>query len=147
MSDGSRGASRLPDRRTGPADADFRASDAERERVAGSLREHAAAGRLSMDELTERLDQAYAGRTRGQLDAIVADLPERGPTSPAYTHRRAGLRAHARAFLAVNLLLIAIWATSGAGYFWPMWPLLGWGIGLASHARGCGWGRGWRRSA
>jgi class 3 adenylate cyclase len=31
-------------------------------------------------------------------------------------------------------MLIAIWALSGGGYFWPVWPLLGWGVGLGSHA-------------
>jgi hypothetical protein len=34
-------------------------------------------------------------------------------------------------------MLIAIWAASGFGYFWPIWPLMGWGIGMAKHA-------GWR---
>jgi len=28
-------------------------------------------------------------------------------------------------------MLVGIWAFSGAGYFWPIWVLLGWGIGLA----------------
>ncbi|MBA3437053.1 MAG: XRE family transcriptional regulator, partial [Thermoleophilaceae bacterium] len=27
-------------------------------------------------------------------------------------------------------LLVAIWALTGEGYFWPVWPALGWGIGL-----------------
>ena len=34
--------------------------------------------------------------------------------------------------LAVNLLLIAVWAL-GRGYFWPIWPILGWGVALALH--------------
>jgi hypothetical protein len=29
-------------------------------------------------------------------------------------------------------MLIVIWATTGAGYFWPIWPLLGWGVGLVT---------------
>jgi class 3 adenylate cyclase len=33
----------------------------------------------------------------------------------------------------VNLMLIGIWAASGGGYFWPIWSILGWGIGVASH--------------
>jgi class 3 adenylate cyclase len=37
-------------------------------------------------------------------------------------------------YVLVNVLLIAIWAASGAGYFWPIWPILGWGIGVAGHA-------------
>jgi 2TM domain len=34
----------------------------------------------------------------------------------------------------VNALLIGIWASTGAGFFWPVFPLLGWGIGIAFHA-------------
>jgi hypothetical protein len=41
---------------------------------------------------------------------------------------------HARSFVLVNLLLVGIWLVSGAGYFWPVWPILGWGVGLVGHA-------------
>lgn len=34
----------------------------------------------------------------------------------------------------VNLGLILIWALSGGGYFWPIWVIVGWGIGLGVHA-------------
>ena len=43
-------------------------------------------------------------------------------------------RTHVVMYLAVNALLVLIWALSGAGYFWPIWPILGWGIGLALNA-------------
>jgi len=43
-------------------------------------------------------------------------------------------RQHALVYCAVNTLLVIIWAASGAGYFWPIWPIAGWGIGLAVHA-------------
>lgn len=42
--------------------------------------------------------------------------------------------AHLLTFVLVNALLIVIWAATGAGFFWPIFPLLGWGIGLAFHA-------------
>ncbi len=35
---------------------------------------------------------------------------------------------------AVNLGLILIWAIAGGGYFWPIWVIVGWGIGLGVHA-------------
>jgi len=38
---------------------------------------------------------------------------------------------HLAVYLIVNIMLVGIWAFSGAGYFWPIWVLLGWGIGLA----------------
>ena len=31
-------------------------------------------------------------------------------------------------WLAVSILVVAIWALTGAGYFWPMWPILGMGV-------------------
>lgn len=43
-------------------------------------------------------------------------------------------RFHLSVYLAVNALLIVIWAATGAGYFWPIWPIAGWAIGLAAHA-------------
>ncbi|MDH3308007.1 MAG: 2TM domain-containing protein [Acidimicrobiia bacterium] len=43
-------------------------------------------------------------------------------------------RNHAAIYVVVNVMLIGIWALSGAGYFWPIWAILGWGIGLAFNA-------------
>jgi adenylate cyclase len=40
---------------------------------------------------------------------------------------------HATVYVAVNLFLIAVWAITSRGYFWPIWPLLGWGVGLGIH--------------
>ncbi len=45
-----------------------------------------------------------------------------------------GLAAHALAYVCVNLLLVAIWFVTGAAFFWPVFPIFGWGIGLAFHA-------------
>ena len=42
--------------------------------------------------------------------------------------------AHLLAYIMVNGLLVAIWAMTGTGFFWPVFPLMGWGIGLAFHA-------------
>jgi hypothetical protein len=106
----------------------LRASDAEREHHAELLREHAAQGRLTVDELDERLDRVYAARTHAELAPVVADLP--APVPPRPVAPRRPLRPEIVAYLAVNLMLIVIWAATGAGYFWPIWPLLGWGIGL-----------------
>ena len=43
-------------------------------------------------------------------------------------------KAHVLAYVTVNLLLVAIWAATSAGFFWPVFPLFGWGIGLVFHA-------------
>jgi hypothetical protein len=67
---------------------DVRASDAERERVVEQLRDHALAGRLTVEELDERSARAYAEVTRSQLAGLLVDLPtpvpERRPAPPPY---------------------------------------------------------------
>lgn len=45
-----------------------------------------------------------------------------------------GFQANLVSFAVVNVFLVAIWAVSGRGYFWPIWVILGWGIGIAMHA-------------
>jgi DUF1707 SHOCT-like domain len=73
----------IPD---GPADRrNLRVSDAEREHAAEVLRRAAGDGRITFEELDERLTAAYAARTYGELAAVTDDLPETGPQPPAVT--------------------------------------------------------------
>ena len=104
---------------------EIRASDADRDATVERLRRHAGAGRLDADELDERLERALRARTLGDLRALVADLPGRD-RRPRANHGCS--RDHVRVYLSVIGLLVAIWALTGAGYFWPVWPMLGWGV-------------------
>jgi hypothetical protein len=56
-------------------DYDLRIGDAERDAAMVQLREHFVAGRLTFDELTERIDGALAAKTQRQIDRLMADLP------------------------------------------------------------------------
>lgn len=56
----------------------LRASDADRERTVVALREHAVAGRLALEEFTERMSSAYGARTNDELDKLLLDLPTVG---------------------------------------------------------------------
>jgi len=47
---------------------------------------------------------------------------------------RRDFRNHVAAYLVVNTMLVLIWAFSGAGYFWPIWIVAAWGVGLALNA-------------
>jgi hypothetical protein len=49
--------------------------------------------------------------------------------------RKRGFRVHVRVYVAVNLILVGIWAVTG-GFFWPIFPMLGWGIGVSANAWG-----------
>jgi Flp pilus assembly protein TadB len=75
--------------------SELRASDAERERVITFLREHALLGRLSDDELEERIGLAYASVTVGDLEQLIGDLPRSG--RPAPRPRPAQMRHQPRA--------------------------------------------------
>lgn len=70
----------LPD---GTDPRDLRASDHDRDRVAEVLRQAAGDGRLTLDELDERLSAVYAAKTYGELEPITRDLPIGGPPAAA----------------------------------------------------------------
>jgi hypothetical protein len=125
---------------------DMRASDADRDRVAEALREHSVVGRITMDELNERLEATYAARTLGDLQAVTADLPEhdtyqlpvpasaRSRSVPAARHPQDVFQKSVRvawaSWASVNLVCFVIWlltalgtVTSGHGleYPWFLW--------------------------
>jgi len=56
-------------------DYNLRIGDAERDVVTAQLREHFVAGRLTFDELTDRIDAALTAKTQRQIDGLMADLP------------------------------------------------------------------------
>lgn len=57
------------------SDRDLRVSDAEREHVGQLLQRAVGLGMLSLGEFTERMDTALAAKTRGELNAVLIDLP------------------------------------------------------------------------
>jgi len=111
----------------------MRASDAEREHAAEALREHYAAGRLTSEELDERLEAAYRAKTGQELTELRADLPDLPLSAQApraeLADRKAELRRrmlqHAGGAFTPFLICTAIWAGSGADSpFWPVWLLI-----------------------
>jgi fatty acid desaturase len=47
---------------------------------------------------------------------------------PVVPRERSRREEDVRAWIGTSILLVAIWALTGAGYFWPVWPILGWGV-------------------
>jgi hypothetical protein len=115
---------------------ELRASDEERERTAATLREAHAEGRLETHELDERVGLAYRARTRGDLAALVRDLPGVHRARMRTFHRRAW-RAAMVTYLTFNAWMVGIWAATGSHFFWPIWTLLPGGLALlGARARG-----------
>src|SRR5206468_3084396 len=69
-----------------------RASDAERERTVMLLREHAAEGRLTLEEFTDRMSAAYLSRTNDELAGLTRDLPPVDDPAPSRRRPQAGAR-------------------------------------------------------
>jgi Flp pilus assembly protein TadB len=124
------------------SDPRTRAGDEDRERTATALGEHYAAGRLTLEEFKQRLDQAYAAKTLGELGGLMTDLPDgdlmplhgqRGG-APSLPQRRAPGTVQAtdgsavrQFWLAVAITAMVLWlisgATSGPWFWWLIIPL------------------------
>ena len=107
---------------------ELRAGDDDRERVVGALMRHAEAGRLDPIELDERVEAALHAKTFGELQQLIRDLPDetRTPQARAVVARRqtvAKLREHVGFWVTVSVITTAVWAATGADYFWPLWPI------------------------
>lgn len=117
----------------------LRIGDAERDAAAADLGEHYVAGRLTLDELHERLGQVFAAKTHGQLWKVMSDLPGAIPPTAvrSLTAARARERRHdtpsdrAGRYAALSLLILAmlIWLFTALlltrhGYYQPgpPWP-------------------------
>jgi hypothetical protein len=120
-----------------------RASDAEREQYAQILRAAMSEGRLTLEEGEERLGQVYAAKYRDELSPLAADLPDGGrqaifdPAEARATCRKM-ISRHAGLAAVITGALVALWALSGAHFFWPLVPLLFVWFGVLRHL-------GWRR--
>jgi hypothetical protein len=107
----------------------LRVADADREQMVEELREHALAGRLSSEEMEERIGGAYRARTRADLDALRADLPVSSTSVALALHKRKGqlrrrLVQEAGGGLGISALCVGVWLASGSGTsFWPAWVI------------------------
>ena len=130
---------------TAQATPSVRVGDREREKTANQLGQALAQGYLAMDEYETRIRAAFGAHTTAELGRLVADLPlaQLRRTDPRRREaRRAaarrGVQFHLAGYLAMVVIVLAVWLTvgltAGAWYFWPIWPILGAGIGVLGHA-------------
>jgi hypothetical protein len=159
---GHRRGSRLvrrPTEESGMPEPHLRASDADRAAVADVLGGHMSAGRLTVAEYDERLAQAYAARTYGELAELTDDLPATTPPAPtppapvpaaapapagwtaghggaAWAHGwnggwpgTGGLRAAWASWLTTAVIVVGIWALTSLGSSEWIYPWPVWVIG------------------
>ena len=118
----------------GALNPSLRASDADRDRVVEILRQHSAEGRITSEEFEERMTAAYNAKTLGALGELTGDLPvdladhaRRQAEAARRNAPRRRLPQHMRAefsgWASLAVILTTVWAVSGAGYYWPAWPL------------------------
>ena len=130
---------------TAPSAQPVRAGDREREKTANQLGAALAQGYLEMDEYEARLQAAFGAHTTAELRRLVADLPlaqlRRNDPRRREARRAAARRSvqiHLAGYLAMVVIVLAVWLavglTASAWYFWPIWPILGAGIGVVGHA-------------
>ena len=130
---------------TAPTAPSIRAGDREREKTAGQLGAALAQGYLAMGEYETRVQAAFAANTTAELRLLVADLPlaqlRRNDPRRREARRaaaRRGVQIHLAGYLAMVVIVLAVWLavglTADAWYFWPVWPILGAGIGVLGHA-------------
>ena len=118
--------------------ATMRTSEAERQRAADFVRDACADGRLSPDELDERLDVVWAGRTVAELERAVWDLPggdsvvprlfPRGRAQVAPVSRRRTARPAALVALMFVALVVVVLMALPEFLAWTMLALL---VGVA----------------
>ncbi len=119
----------------------LRAADTDRQRIAGQLKAALDEGRLSLDEYDERVRDAYAAKTYGELLVLVADVPRAGMSATdLHAKQLAQAERDARklptallvlwtiygSIFVVNLVVWALVAATVAGdlYPWPIWLLV-----------------------
>jgi hypothetical protein len=129
---------------------DMRAGDADRQAVADTLKAALDEGRLDLHEYDERLQQAYAAKTYGELETLITDLPGVVPAQhsqlqpqpagqqPASTRdagsgagkmRKSGVPPWVASYGGVILICVVVWGISSIAsgdlqYFWPRWMLI-----------------------
>ena len=124
--------------------APVRAGDREREHTAALLGQAFTEGYLAMNEYEERLQSAFSAHATDELRALTADLPVaalRRNDPRRRAARQAALRRsvqiHLGGYAAMVAIVLTVWlavgVTAGEWYFWPIWPILGAGIGVVAH--------------
>jgi hypothetical protein len=122
-----------------------RAGDRERAATAAQLGQALTQGYLDINEYDRRVAAAFAAQSSNELRHLLADLPvaqlRRNDPRRREAHKaaaRMSVRLHLAGYVLMVVVVLTVWLSvalsGGTWYFWPVWPILGAGIGLLGHA-------------
>jgi hypothetical protein len=123
----------------------LRAADTDRERVASLIQAAGGEGRLSLEEVEERLGTVYSTKYTDELEKLTSDLPKPVPKRRPVVFGHPAVRVHVAIAVVLSVLLIARWTVSGVPFFWPAMPMFWLAMSVLVHARVRGGRRGFRR--
>jgi hypothetical protein len=122
-----------------------RAGDRERAATADQLGLALTQGYLDITEYEQRVAAAFAAHSSNELRQLLADLPVAQLRRNDPRHREArnaaaklSVRLHLAGYALMVVVVLTVWLavalSGGSWYFWPVWPILGAGIGVLGHA-------------
>jgi Domain of unknown function (DUF1707) len=122
-----------------------RAGDRERATTADQLGLALTQGYLDMAEYEQRVAAAFAAPSSNELRQLLDDLPIAQLRRNDPRHRKArnaaarmSVRLHLAGYVLMVVTVLTVWLavalSGGSWYFWPVWPILGAGIGVLGHA-------------
>jgi hypothetical protein len=130
---------------TSLATSTVRAGDRERAATADELGLALTQGYLDLPEYEQRVGRAFAAHCTHELRQLVADLPiaqlrRNDPRRRAARKAaaRMSVRLHLAGYVLMVVVVLTVWLavalSGGSWYFWPVWPIMGAGIGVLGHA-------------
>jgi Domain of unknown function (DUF1707) len=122
-----------------------RAGDRERAATADQLGLALTQGYLDITEYEQRVAAAFAAHSSNELRQLLVDLPIAQLRRNDPRHREArnaaarlSVRLHLAGYVLMVVVVLTVWLavalSGGSWYFWPVWPILGAGIGVLGHA-------------
>ncbi|OXM54859.1 hypothetical protein CFP71_18720 [Amycolatopsis thailandensis] len=113
----------------------LRAADADRERVASLIQAAGGEGRLTLEEVEDRLSAVYSAKYTDELATLTSDLPKSAPKRRPVVFAHRAVRIHLAVAVVLSVLLIARWVVSGVPFFWPAMPMFWLAMSVLVHAR------------
>ncbi|KFU83116.1 protein of unknown function [Amycolatopsis lurida] len=113
----------------------LRAADTDRERVVSLIQAAGGEGRLTLEEVEERLGTVYSTKYTDELAALTADLPKPVPKRRLVAFGHPAVRIHLAVAVVLSVLLIVRWTASGTPFFWPAMPMFWLAMSVLVHAR------------